>query len=206
MDIPAAVSSRFPMYYEYVCLMEEQGSEWISSNMMASALGLTSSTIRQDIQYIGRIRSSSFGYSTNSFRLLLEAILGIAVGANMALVGVGSLGSAILRYQGFRAKGFIIKAVFDKRKDLIGSRVNKMEVYPVGRMAEMVKRKNITIGVITTPPDVAQSIADTMVSTQIRGIWNFAPMSLRVPSNVALENVSLCPSLFSLSFDMKNLK
>ncbi len=204
LKIPLAVSARLPLYYEYIAHMEAQGSKWISSNMIASSLGLTPSTIRQDIQYLGKIHSSSFGYSTASFKAILEEVLGISSGANMALVGLGSLGFALLRYPGFREKGFVIRAIFDKREDLIDTRILGVPAYPVGRMPEVIKRERITIGIITTPADVAQQVADLMADASIKGIWNFAPINLRVPPDITLENVSLFPSLISLAYRIKH--
>ena len=202
-NIPAAVSSRLPLYYEYIVHMEEQGSRWVSSNMIASALDLTPSTIRQDIKYLDKIYSSSFGYSTQSFRQVLEDALGISASNNMALVGAGSLGRALAHYKGFPAKGFTIKAIFDKRDDLIDTDINGVKVWQLGRLNEVVKRERISIGIITTPADAAQQVANMMVDAKIMGIWNFAPINLRVPPNVMVENVNVMPSLFSLAFKMK---
>ncbi|MBN1636916.1 MAG: redox-sensing transcriptional repressor Rex [Deltaproteobacteria bacterium] len=203
--IPIAVTIRLPLYYEYLSNMKNQGAKWVSSNMIASSLGLTPSTIRQDIKYLGKINSSSYGYSTDNFCYVLEKVLGISYGANMALVGVGSLGLALVRYKGFRQNNFIIKALFDKRPGLIDAVVENVVVYSVGRLSEIVKREKINIGIITTPADVAQQVANQLIDAKIRGIWNFAPINLRVPESVSLENVTLCPSLFSLAFKMKSM-
>jgi redox-sensing transcriptional repressor len=203
-NIPIPVAMRLPLYHEYVTRMEAQGCRWISSNMIASYLDLTPSTIRQDIKYLGRIDSSSFGYNAGSFRVVLEKTLGISTGANLALVGIGSLGSALIHYKGFREKNFSIKALFDKREDLIDNQLEGITIYPVGRMAEVIKRERITIGVIATPADSAQIAADLLVAANIKGIWNFAPINLRVPPQVTVENVNLLPSLFTLAFKIKN--
>jgi redox-sensing transcriptional repressor len=172
--------------------------------MIAAYLDLTPSTIRQDIKYLGRIDSSSFGYNMRSFRAVLEETLGISAGANIALVGIGSLGLALVHHKGFREKNFAIKALFDKREDLINTEIDGIPVYPVGRMAEIIKRERITIGIITTPAHAAQQVADLLIGANIRGIWNFAPINLRVPAHVTVENVNLIPSLFTLAFKIKN--
>jgi len=203
--IPMAVTIRLPLYYEYLRNMKNQGAKWVSSNMIASSLGLSPSTIRQDIKYLDKINSSSYGYSTNNFCYVLENVLGISHGANMALVGVGSLGLALVRYKGFWQNNFIIKALFDKQSSLIDTVVENVAVYSVGRLSEIVKRERITIGIITTPADVAQQVSNQLVDANIHGIWNFAPINLRVPGSVSLENVTLCPSLFSLAFKIKSM-
>jgi len=204
--IPIAVSLRLPLYYEYISYMATQGSIWVSSYMIAKALGLTPSTVRQDIKYLGKIDSSYFGYSITRFKMVLEQALGICEGANLALVGVGRLGLALVHYKNFKEKGFIIKALFDKHQDLINTRINNIPVYPPGRIGEIIKKGKISIGIITTPLDAAQSIADLLIDAGIKGIWNFAPINLKTPPHITVENVNLCPSLFSLVYKIKMRK
>ncbi len=204
--IPIAVALRLPLYYEYISYMETQGGIWVSSHLIAKALGLTPSTVRQDIKYLGKIDSSYSGYNITSFRTVLERALGISEGANLALVGVGRLGLALIHYKKFKEKGFIIKALFDKRQDLINTRINNIPVYPPGRIGEIIKKEKISIGIITTPLDAAQSIADLLIDADIKGIWNFAPINLKTPHHVTVENVNLRPSLFSLVYKIKMSK
>jgi len=204
--IPIATTKRLPLYHEYVSRMESEGSKWVSSFMIANALGLTPSTIRQDLKHLEAIESSSFGYSTKSLKKVLENALGVTTGANMVLVGVGRLGQAIVHHKMFKEKGFVIKALFDAKEDLIGKRICNIPIYPLGRLPEIVKKKRISIGIVTTPVESAQYVTDLLVDANIKGIWNFAPINLRVPPNVAIENVNLCPSLFLLAFRIKLLE
>ena len=203
MRIPLPVAMRLPMYHQYITYMINTGCQWISSNVIAKSLGLTPSTIRQDIKYLDKIESSSLGYSTKSFKKILENVLGISAGANIALVGAGSLGMALAHYRGFKDKGFEIKAMFDKKTNIVDQGIDGVPVYPLGRISEIIKKDRITIGIITTPAEVAQEVADILVNAGIKGIWNFAPINIQVPPNIALENVNLMPSLFSLAFKIK---
>jgi len=201
--LPIATAKRLPLYHEYTSAMESQGSKWTTSNMIANALGLTPSTIRQDLKHLVKIDSSPFGYNTKSLKKVLEEALGITTGANMALVGVGRLGQALFHHRTFRDNGFIIKALFDIKKDLTGKRFGKVSIYPLGRLPEIIKKKKITIGIVATPPESAQHVTDLLVDADIKGIWNFAPTNLRTPPHIMVENANLCPSLFLLKFKIK---
>jgi redox-sensing transcriptional repressor len=202
--IPLPVAARLPLYYEYVLDMENAGGLSISSNMIAGHLGFTPSTIRQDMMSLGKLDSSSSGYSISSLKTALEDVLGISRGANMALVGIGSLGLALAHSRQFMEKNFIIKALFDKRPGIIGSVIDGIPVYPMDVMTEVILNERITIGIIATSPSSAQDVADALIASNIRGIWNFTPVALKVTTHVRVENVNVLPSLFKLSLLMKN--
>jgi len=202
--IPLPVAARLPLYYEYVLDIEKSGIASVSSNMIAGHLGFTPSTIRQDMMSLGRLDSSASGYSISSLKAALEELLGISRGANMALVGIGSLGLALAHSRLFMEKNFILRALFDKRSDIIGSVIDGIPVYPMDAMTEVILSERITIGIISTPPSSAQDVADALATSNIRGIWNFTPVALKVPGHVRVENVNVLPSLFKLSLLMKS--
>jgi redox-sensing transcriptional repressor len=202
--IPLPVAARLPLYYEYVLDIERAGIASISSNMIAGHLGFTPSTIRQDMMSLGRLDSSTSGYGISSLKAALEDLLGISRGANMALVGIGSLGLALSHSRQFMEKNFILRALFDKRPSIIGSVIDGIPVYPMDAMTEVILSERITIGIIATPPSSAQDVADALTSSNIRGIWNFTPVALKVPGHVRVENVNVLPSLFKLSLLMKS--
>jgi len=201
--IPLPVAARLPLYYEYVLDMEKAELPFISSNMIAGHLGYTPSTIRQDMMSLGRIDSSSSGYSISSLKAALEDVLGISKGANMALIGIGSLGLALAHSRQFMEKNFIIRALFDKKPDIIGSVIDGIPVYPMYVMSEVIPSERIKIGIIATTPSSAQEVADSLVQSSIKGIWNFTHVALKVPRHVRVENVNVLPSLFKLSLLMK---
>jgi redox-sensing transcriptional repressor len=201
--IPLPVAARLPLYYEYALDMEKAGTASISSNMIAGHLGFTPSTIRQDMMSLGKLDSSSSGYSISSLKAALEDMLGISRGANMALVGIGSLGLALAHSRQFMEKNFIIRALFDKRPGIIGSVIDGIPVYPMDVMSEVILNERITIGIIATPPVSAQNVADELIASNIKGIWNFTSVALKIPAYVRVENVNVLPSLFKLSLLIK---
>jgi redox-sensing transcriptional repressor len=201
--IPLPVAARLPLYYEYLIELERSGLKSVSSNMIAGHLGFTPSKIRQDMMSLGKIDSSPSGYSIASLKAALEDVLGISKGAGMALVGIGSLGLALAHNPQFAEKNFAIRALFDRRPAIVGSVIDGIPVYPMDVMPEVVEQNHITIGIIATPPATAQDAADALVSSGIKGIWNFSPVALRIPNGVRVENVNVLPSLFKLSLLMK---
>jgi redox-sensing transcriptional repressor len=201
IKIPVPVAERLPIYYEYIISLED--TAFVSSNMIAKYLGFTPSTIRQDFMFLKKLASSTNGYEISSLKYSLEEILGITTGANMAITGVGSLGLALAHSRQFIEKNFIIRALFDKRPEIIGSVIDGIPVYPVDVMKEVVELEKITIGIIATPATVAQEAADALVDSGIKGIWNFTAVSLKLPGHIEIENVNIMPSLFKLSLLMK---
>ncbi len=201
--IPVPVAARLPLYYEYLLDMEKSDMLFISSNKIAEHLGYTPSTIRQDMMSLGKIDSSSNGYSISSLKEALEDVLGISKGANMALIGIGSLGLALAHSRQFMEKNFIIRALFDKKPDIIGSVIDGIPVYPMDVMPEVIQSERITIGIIATTPSSAQEVADALIESNIKGIWNFTHVALKVPRFVRVENVNVLPSLFRLSLLIK---
>jgi redox-sensing transcriptional repressor len=110
------------------------------------------------------------------------------------------LGQALANYTDFSKRGFILKGLFDINPKLIGLMINDVHVMDVDTMKEFIYIEDIDIGVICTSPRSAQEIADRLVESEIKGIWNFAPVDLKVPESVALENVHLSDSLLTLSY------
>jgi len=120
----------------------------------------------------------------------------------LAIVGIGHLGGALANYVNFASLGFSVVALLDRDKKIIGHKVNGIEVCDIARMKEIVASKAVDIGVITVPADEAQGVADLLVAAGVKGIWNFAPIKLSVPSTVPLVNEDLSVGLSALSYHM----
>ena len=123
---------------------------------------------------------------------------------NTVIAGAGNLGQAVANYKGFEDAGFKVLALFDKNPKLIGLRIRDVEIKDVDELEEYIKENNVEIGIITTPKESAQDIADIYMKSGIKGIWNFAPADLRVNEDIIVENVHLNESLFTLSYFLNN--
>ena len=116
-----------------------------------------------------------------------------------ALVGAGSLGRALLGYEGFREQGLRIAVAFDADPALSGLHVNGVRIRPAEELPKLVRRLAIKLGILTVPAAAAQPCADALVAAGVRGIWNFAPVQLAVPTGVVVQNMDLAQSLAVLS-------
>ena len=130
----------------------------------------------------------------------IKTILAITHPYNAIIVGAGNIGTALANFDGFEQEGFIIKALFDVKEELLGTEIDGKPVYHIDEMERYVQENNITIGVIAARRSVAQGIADRMVASGIKGIWNFAPMD--VTATVPVENIHMTDSLICLMYKM----
>ncbi|HET6436616.1 MAG TPA: redox-sensing transcriptional repressor Rex, partial [Anaeromyxobacter sp.] len=165
-------------------------------------LGLDPTQVRKDLEMIGLAGKPKVGFGVAELLRGIEVFLGWDRPKEAVLAGVGSLGSALLRYERFGEYGITIAAAFDTDPLKIGRAVGGKDVFLLDSLPGRTRRMGIQLGIITTPPPAAQRVADLMVEGGIRAIWNFAPVHVRVPEHVVLQNEDLCHSLASLSLKL----
>lgn len=191
---------RFPEYLSFLRKCEETGIHFVNAQMMADALNLNQEQVRKDIAAVSTV-SGVPNRGRNVIQLIkdIEVVLGYDETHNAILVGVGSLGKALLNYDGFKAFGLTIIAAFDPREELVGATINEVRVYDTHRMCGTLKNFDAHIGIICVPGAVAQSVADELVDNGIEAIWNFAPVRLNLPANIIVSNMNMATSLAELS-------
>jgi redox-sensing transcriptional repressor len=189
---------RLPHYYRFISDYLEDEQKFVSSEEMAKAVQINAVQIRRDLMLFGAIGIPGVGYSVPELKLKLEAILGLNNINEAVLVGVGRLGRAIIDYPGFERYGLNIVALFDADPAVIGEKINGREIFPVKELSHIVKRLHIKVGIITVPSPWAQSVADTLVRSGVKAIWNFAPAALKVPDGVVVRNEDLAAGLATL--------
>ena len=202
-NISMAVIRRLPKYYRYLGDLLDNDVQRISSKELSDIIGFTASQIRQDLNNFGGFGQQGYGYNIEALHTEIGKILGLDRPYNAILIGAGNLGQAIANYSGFRKAGFEIKALFDANPKIIGLKIRDFEILDSDDIEDFVKANNIDIAILCVPKNGAQELADRLVGSGIKGIWNFAPMDLDVPSNIIVENVNLTESLFTLSYLMK---
>lgn len=203
--IPEASLRRLSIYYHLLQAMMLTGVPNVSCTAIAAALNLDATQVRKDIEVTGMVGKPKVGYPLPALARWIENFLGWNNTHEAILVGVGSLGSALLGYDKFRRLGFDLVAAFDIDPQKAGHMVAGKEVFRLDRLQDIALRRHIQLGVIATPSAAAQSVADRMVEGGIRAIWNFAPVHIRVPSSVVLQNEDLYHSLASLSFRLDRM-
>ncbi len=199
--ISEAVIKRLPKYYRAVKHLSEQNVEKISSKHLAELLGITASQVRQDFCNFGGFGQQGYGYDVEKLKSELAAIIGLDEQYNVVIVGAGNIGRALGGYQGFEKYGFKVQAMFDTNP--IVDNVNGIKVYNMSQFGEYVQTHKTDMAVIATPKAAAQGVADTIIANGIKSIWNFAPIDLHIPDDIAIENISMSESLLVLSYRAK---
>ncbi len=205
-QVPEACVERLSLYLRELRHLHRRQVNFISSRALAKQLGLTDAQVRRDFSYFGQFGTSGRGYEVQRLHDRLTSILGVAGRTwNVALAGVGNLGSALLAYRGFRERGFIFRAAVDADPQKVGKVVQGIPVSPVDQLAELVVRQQIQIGVIAVPVASAQAVCDQFLLGGVRSIVNFAPVRLEVPAGVWLRTVDLAVELESLAFPLARM-
>jgi redox-sensing transcriptional repressor len=201
--VSITVIRRLPKYYRYLVELMDKGINRISSQELSKMTGFTASQIRQDLNNFGGFGQQGYGYNVEELYSQLRKILGLETVYNAVIGGAGNLGQAIANFKGFEDAGFKVVSLFDRNPNLVGLKIRDIEVRSADTMIDYIKEHQIDIGIITTPKESAQRLADQYVSAGVKGIWNFAPTDLSVPDDVIVENVRLNESLFILSYFLK---
>jgi redox-sensing transcriptional repressor len=200
--IPEAAVARLAVYLRVLSGMAEQGIGTLSSEELAAAAGVNSAKLRKDLSYIGSYGTRGVGYEVSVLVDQIERILGLTRSHSVAVVGIGNLGHALANYGGFPSRGFPVAALFDVDPDLVGVPVGGLPVSHIDDIPRICAEREVSIGVIATPPAAAQAVCDRLVAGGVASIVNFAPVVLQVPDHVEVRKVDLAVELQILSFQV----
>jgi len=175
----------------------------ISSEQLAQLTGISSARIRKDLSYFGQFGTPGKGYTVGKLKEQISKALGLDRQWNMALVGVGKLGRALLDYLTFKRSGFHIQAGFDVDREKIGKKISGVKIYDPYQMPKIIREKKIHMGIVTVPQEAAQEAVDLLVISGIKGILNFSPARVVVPRHVKLRNVDLTSQIEALDLWLK---
>lgn len=191
---------RLPLYQRILLEMAQSGTDTISSAQLAALAGVNAAKVRKDLSHLGTYGTPGTGYDVDFLLGQIERELGLDKDWPVAVVGMGNLGHALARSQGFSAHGFRVAALFDTDQEKIGATVAGCTVRHLDELDDVVAEERLAIGVITTPAASAQDVADRLVAAGVGSILNFAPALVLVPSHVLVRHVDLSIELQVLSF------
>jgi redox-sensing transcriptional repressor len=197
---PKAVVGRVSLYLRQLETFQRQGYTTISSSQLGAPLSIKNAQVRKDLAFFGQFGHPGVGYRIDDLISALRRILGIDRDWPLALIGLGNLGRALLRYRGFRSRRFQIVAIFDNDSRKIGQSYEGLKVEPVDALHKAVALHKISLAILCVPADAAQRVADQIVASGIRGILNFAPVPLAVPPDVNVVAVDLSVQLENLAY------
>ncbi len=199
-EVPEVVITRLPQYVRILKLLLTEGVQVANSQQLGDKLHVTPAQIRKDLSYFGRFGKQGRGYSVRHLLDELNQILGLNAQWNVAVIGVGRLGKAILSYPGFTPDGFHLVAALDNNPALIGQEVEGLAVRPIQELDQLVKEHQISIAIVAVPSSQTQNVIDRLVECGIRAILNYAPITPRVPQGVKIRNIDPVISLQSMTY------
>ena len=203
-QVSSAVIKRLPRYHRYLADLLRDGKMRISSGKLSKIMGVTASQIRQDFNCFGGFGQQGYGYNVKYLHGKISELLGVEEGYNAIIIGAGNLGRALAATHMFERRGVTRIAMFDVKPELFGEKICSLPVYPISSLADFCNNNKVDIGVLTVPKEAAKDIVDVLAECGVRGIWNFANMELKAPSDsVIVENIHLGDSLMTLCYELK---
>jgi redox-sensing transcriptional repressor len=201
---PKAVVGRLSLYLRQLETLQRQDQGTVSSSQLGAPLKISDAQIRKDLAFFGQFGYPGIGYRIEELIPALRHILGIDREWPLALVGLGNLGRALLKYRVFLSRGFHVVALFDNDPRKIGQVHEGLRVEPIDALRQAVISQGVSMAVLSVPADAAQRVAEQMVACGIQGILNFAPVSLIVPPSVNVVGVDLSVQLQQLAYNVQN--
>lgn len=205
MPVTVQTLQRLPYYLQSLKKAYGAGNTKISAAAVAGELKLNPVLVRKDLAAICTTKGTpKTGFDTTELIGNIENYLGYNNTMDTVLVGVGSLGKALLGNREFARYGLNIVAAFDIDRDIIGQVICGKTVFSLDKLQNLCMRMHINIGIIAVPADFAQEVADLLVSGGVKALWNFAIIRLDVPDEVLVQNENLPASLAQLSLHLRN--
>ena len=201
-----ATLGRLPGYLQYLQKQGFQPGDAISATTIARELRLGEVQVRKDLALVSGGGRPKIGYQRLGLVEDIEQFLGYDNTNDAVLIGAGKLGRALLGYSGFSEYGLNIVAAFDSDASVAGTDASGKPVLPLSALEDLCSRRKILIGILTVPAAAAQGVCDLLIRNGIKAIWNFAPLDLKVPDNVVVNNVHLTDSLLVLTYRLHQLE
>ncbi|WP_288599228.1 redox-sensing transcriptional repressor Rex [uncultured Limosilactobacillus sp.] len=204
--IPRATAKRLPVYYRYLNVLLNANKHRVSSTELSEAVQVDSATIRRDFSYFGELGKRGYGYDVEKLLNFFKGILRQDKLTSVALVGVGSLGSALMNYNFHQSTNLRISAAFDPKESLANTVKSGIPVYPVEDMKKQIKEQQIDAVILTVPGSESQAVTDQLVEAGVHGILNFTPVRLSVPKDVQVQNIDLTNEMQTLIYFIESNK
>lgn len=199
--IPQATVTRLATYLRVLSILADEGVLIVSSEELATAAGVGSAKLRKDLSFLGPNGVRGVGYDVARLRAKIDSALGLDRGHRVVLAGVGNLGQALAGYGGFARRGFAMVGLFDRDPARVGTETEGLTVRHIDDLEKACRELEATIGVIATPDDAVQSVAEKLVAGGVESILSFSPMVLDVPERVEVRRVDLAVEMQVLSFN-----
>ena len=199
-NIPRITIYRLSQYYRCLEEFEEKGWTRISSQILADELGIKATQLRKDLTHFGQFGVRGLGYDINKLKKSIGKVLGNHKPWNIVVIGAGALGSALASYAGFSKHNFFIEGLFDIDPNKINTTIHGAKIYPMDKLSEFVKSKNISIAILAVPASSAIGAITLVWKSGISAVLNFVPLRLKPPPGCQVRQVDLSTTLESLTY------
>lgn len=200
--IPQATAKRLPLYYRYLNNLQHQGKTRVSSQELSDAVKVDSATIRRDFSYFGALGKKGYGYNVEYLLHFFRETLDQDELTEVALIGVGNLGTAFLKYNFLKNNNTKIVMAFDRDANKVGTKIGGVPVYHIDDLEEKIG--DIHVAILTIPASDAEAMTECLVKNGIEGILNFTPARITVPSHVRVHHIDLAVELQALVYFLKH--
>ncbi len=187
--VPNIVVGRLPLYLRTLQLMSLEGRRVTSSQELGERLGISAAQIRKDLSQFGEFGKQGTGYNIEFLTDQLRQILCVNRVWDVAVIGIGDVGHALARYQGFANRGFRIVLLFDNDPHKVGTTVGGFTVLNISDMVDKIKAAGVQIAMLSVPVEHAQQVTDSLVSAGVKAILNYAPINISVPTEVHVQYI-----------------
>ena len=198
--IPDIIIGRLPIYLRALQRLSEQGTQTTSSQELGEIVGISAAQIRKDISQFGEFGKQGTGYAIPYLIEKLRDILQVNRVWEVVIVGMGDIGNALARYNGFSNRGFHVSMVFDNDPNKVGQKAGEFEIFDTTSMVEKIKGLKIKVALLTVPETSAQDAADLLVKAGVKAILNYAPISLNVPEDVKVQYIDPAAHLQRMTY------
>lgn len=197
---PDVVIRRLPLYARSLRYLLHEGVTSVSSQELGDRINVTAAQIRKDLSYFGEFGKQGIGYDVEKLLNQIERILGLNQEWPVALIGIGPLGQAIVRYEGFRRQGIRIAALFDSDPAKIGTEIGGLTIMGDEQIAPIIRDLGIKLAIVAVPAGRAQEVADLLIQAGVRAILNYAPMVIQAPEGVWVRHIDPVAVLHSMTY------
>lgn len=189
--VPEPAIGRLPWYLACVSKMRADGVERVSSTAISQQLNVDASQIAKDLSYLNLKGKTRIGYDVAQLEDALNDFLGFHRTHRAVMMGVGSLGRALITDSGLSRYGLDIVAGFDIDPAVIGSEIMGVPVYDINRLPELRQALGAGIAIIAVPAPEAAEVARLCIDAGIRALWNFTPFHIKAAPEITIQNTSI---------------
>ncbi|MBD5241265.1 MAG: redox-sensing transcriptional repressor Rex [Paramuribaculum sp.] len=189
--MPEPTLRRLPWYLAYVSMLRSRNVEYVSSTAIAKEINVEATQIAKDLSFLNIRGKTRIGYAVAALERVLRSYLGFNREHNAVIIGVGSLGRALITDSGLTRYGLDIVAGFDVNPDIIGTSIMNVPVFDIKDIADVRKNFSAEIAIIAVPVEKAQQTADIAIAAGAKALWNFTPFRIRTPEGIVVQNTSI---------------